>query len=200
VLVARKMNRTIFDTPILTGLFRGLSRLLLGLAGWRVIGPLPDFPKFIVLGAPHTSNWDFVLMLAMGFSLRAKFRYMGKAELFRPPLGRFFRWCGGIPVERNKSVGLVDQMADVIQRSDNFILTIAPEGTRDKVNEWKTGFYHIAKKADIPIVLGFVNGGNKTVGLGPAYSLTDDMQADMKAIQGFYAKMVGIHPHRTSEL
>lgn len=194
------MNRTIFDTPILTGLFRGLSRLLLGLSGWRVVGQLPEFPKFIVLGAPHTSNWDFVLMLAMGFSLRAKFQYMGKAELFRPPLGWFFRWCGGIPVERNKSVGLVDQMADMIRRSDDFILTIAPEGTRDKVTEWKTGFYHIAKKTDIPVVLGFVNGGNKTVGLGPVYPLTDDMQADMKAIQGFYAKMVGIRPHRTSDL
>ena len=88
----------------------------------------------------------------------------------------------------------------MIQRSDHFILAIAPEGTRDKVSEWKTGFYHIAKKANIPIVLGFVDGGNKTVGVGSTIHLTDDMQADIKAIQSFYAKMVGIRPHRTSEL
>ena len=103
-------------------------------------------------------------------------------------------------MERNKSVGLVEQMADRIQRSDHFILTIAPEGTRDKVNEWKTGFYHIARKANIPVVLGFVDGRNKAVGLGPTFHLTDNMQADIKAIQEFYAKMVGVHPHRTSEL
>ena len=191
---------TIFDTPILTGLFRLLTRLLLRLSGWRVHGQLPDFPKFIIIGAPHTSNWDFILMLALGFSLRAKFQFMGKAELFRSPLGWFFRWCGGIPVERNKSVGLVEQMADRIQRSDHFILALTPEGTRDKVSEWKTGFYHIARKANIPIVLGFVDGRNKIVGVGSTIHLTDDMQADIKAIQSFYAKMVGIRSHRTSEL
>ncbi|HSQ39013.1 MAG TPA: lysophospholipid acyltransferase family protein [Anaerolineales bacterium] len=191
---------TIFDTPILTGLFRLLTRLLLRLSGWRVHGQLPDFPKFIIIGAPHTSNWDFILMLALGFSLRAKFQFMGKAELFRSPLGWFFRWCGGIPVERNKSVGLVEQMADRIQRSDHFILALTPEGTRDKVSEWKTGFYHIARKANIPIVLGFVDGVNKTVGVGSTINLTDDMQADIKTIQSFYAKMVGIRSHRTSEL
>jgi 1-acyl-sn-glycerol-3-phosphate acyltransferase len=200
MLAGRNVTMTIFDTPILTDLLRLLTRLLLRLSGWRVHGQVPDFPKFIVLGAPHTSNWDFMLMLAMGLTLRAKFQYMGKAELFRSPLGWFFRWCGGIPVERNKSVGLVEQMADRIQRSDHFILTIAPEGTRDKVNEWKTGFYHIARKANIPVVLGFVDGRNKTVGLGPTFHLTDNMQADIKAIQEFYAKMVGVHPHRTSEL
>lgn len=191
---------TIFDTPILTGLFRLLTRLLLRLSGWRVHGQLPGFPKFIIIGAPHTSNWDFILMLALGFSLRAKFQFMGKAELFRSPLGWFFWWCGGIPVERDKSLGLVEQMADRIQRSDHFILALTPEGTRDKVSEWKTGFYHIARKANIPIVLGFVDGRNKIVGVGSTINLTDDMQADIKKIQSFYAKMVGIRSHRTSEL
>ena len=194
------MTTTIFDTPILTRIFYHLTRFLLRLFGWRVRGQLPDLPKFIVLGAPHTSNWDFVLMLALGFALQSKFYFMGKAELFRWPLGWFFRWCGGIPVERNKSVGLVEQIADAIRRADHFILAIAPEGTRYKVSEWKTGFYHIAKKADIPVVFGFVDGRNKIAGVGPAFTLTDNMQADMKVIQGFYAQMVGIRPHRMSEL
>jgi 1-acyl-sn-glycerol-3-phosphate acyltransferase len=200
LLAGWTLNTTIFDTPILTGLLRSLSRLLLGLFGWRVQGRIPDLPRFILLGAPHTSNWDFILMVALGLTLHTKFQFMGKAELFRSPLGWFFRWCGGIPVERNKSVGLVEQMADVFRRSDQFRLGIAPEGTRDKVSEWKTGFYHIAKTAGVPVVLGFVDGQNKTVEIGPTFHLTDDMQADIKSIQGFYAKMVGIHPSRTSAL
>lgn len=194
------MNVTIFDTPLLTGLFRCITRILLRVSGWRVQGPFPNIPKFILLGAPHTSNWDFILMLALGFSLQARFQFMGKAELFRTPLGWFFRWCGGIPVERNKSVGLVEQMVMLIQHHERIILTIAPEGTRDKVTEWKTGFYYIARKAGIPLVLGFVDGRKKTIGIGPTYHLTDDMQSDMKAIQSFYSGMVGIRPHRTSSL
>ena len=194
------MNVTIFDTPLLTGSFRCITRILLHLSGWRVQGPFPSLPKFILLGAPHTSNWDFILMLALGFSLHTRLQYLGKAELFRTPLGWFFRWCGGIPVERNKSVGLVEQTAVMIQGQERVILAIAPEGTRDKVSGWKTGFYYIAQKAGIPIVLGFVDGGNKTIGIGPTFHLTDDMQSDMKVIQSFYAGMVGIRPHRTSSL
>ena len=117
-------------------------------------GKLPDFPKYIMIGAPHTSNWDFVLFLGVIFRLKANVRFMGKAELFRNPLfGWFFYWCGGIPVDRKKSTGLVDQMVEACNKSEQFILTIAPEGTRHHVSEWKRGFYHIAKSAGIPLVM-----------------------------------------------
>ena len=161
---------------------------------------MPDIPKFVLAGAPHTSNWDFVMFLAMVFVLQADVRYMGKSELFRWPIGGFFRWCGGYPVDRSKSQGLVEQMAQAIQDSEKFILVITPEGTRKKVREWKSGFYHIAKKAGVPIVTGFVDSRTKACGIGPAFYLTEDMEADMKAIQSFFAGKVGIRPSRTSEL
>jgi 1-acyl-sn-glycerol-3-phosphate acyltransferase len=125
---------------------------------------------------------------------------MGKAELFRPPFGGFFRWCGGYPVDRSKPQGLVEQMVQAIQASDEFHLMITPEGTRYKVDEWKRGFYHIAKVAGVPVVLAVLDGARKTVRVGQVVNLTEDIEMDMKTIQGFFKGMVGIRPHRTSEL
>ena len=190
------MTTTLFDTPILTGLFRGLTRLLLGLSGWRVDGKLPDLPKFILVGAPHTTNWDFVLFLGVVFHLRANVRFMGKAELFRSPIGWFFYWCGGVPVDRSKPQGLVDQMVNACKQSEKFILTITPEGTRHYVSEWKMGFYHIAKNAGIPLVMAKVDGKHKTVHVGQIFYPTENMEADIKAIKGSFSGIVGIKPRR----
>lgn len=154
---------------------------------------MPDLPKFIVIGAPHTSNWDFMLFLAVGFILRANLSFMGKAELFRQPFAFFFYWCGGIPVDRKKSTGLVEQVSKVIQQSEHFILALAPEGTRHKVREWKSGFYHIAKSANIPVVFAHVDGKRKVVGIGDTFTLTDNMEADMQHIQSYFAKFEGIN-------
>jgi len=166
------------------------------LAGWHIEGALPDLPKFVLIGAPHTSNWDFVLFLGVIFTLRANVRFMGKAELFRFPIGWFFRYCGGVPVDRKKSTGLVEQMVKVSNESEKFILTIAPEGTRNNVVEWKRGFYHIAKGAGIPIVMAVVDGKHKTVRIGQVFHPTENVEADMKSIQGFFTGVVGIHPRR----
>ena len=187
---------TIFNTPILSGIFHLLTRAIMWMVGWRVDGKLPDLPKFILIGAPHTSNWDFLLFLGIIFTLRANVRFMGKAELFRSPIGFFFRYCGGIPVDRKKSTGLVDQMVDAAKQADRFILTIAPEGTRHHVTEWKRGFYHIAKGAGIPIVMAVVDGRHKQARVGQVFQPTDDLEADMKSIQGFFEGVVGINPRR----
>lgn len=200
MLAGGNVKRTIFTTPILTDILRGLFRLLFGLFGWRVQGRLPDLPKFIIVGAPHTSNWDFIVFLGMALCLHGDIRYIGKAELFQPPFGGFFRWCGGYPVDRSKPQGLVDQMADAFRQNERFILTITPEGTRHKVQEWKTGFYHIAKKAEVPLVAGYVDSVTKTCGIGPTFTLTDNMEADIQAIKAFFAGKVGIRPYRTSDL
>ena len=189
-------NTTIFNTPILSGIFHYIARLVMRLFGWRVDGTLPDLPKFILVGAPHTSNWDFVLFLGIIFTLRANVRFMGKAELFRNPLGWFFYYCGGVPVDRKKSTGLVEQMVEACNESENFILTIAPEGTRHHVTEWKRGFYHIARGAGIPIVLAVVDGKHKTVRIGQIFNPTGDMEADLTTIKGFFAGIVGINPRR----
>ena len=190
------MKTTIFTTPILSPIFRLISASIMRLRGWRVEGTLPDIPKFIIIGAPHTSNWDFVLFLGIIFHLKADVRYMGKAELFRPPHGWFFYWCGGIPVDRKKSTGLVDQMVEAVNRSEKLILVIAPEGTRHHVAEWKRGFYHIAKKAGLPIVMAKVDGKQKTAHVGETFHLTDDIEADMQSIQNAFAGLDGINPKR----
>lgn len=194
------MRTTIFNTPILSKFLHYVTNLVLRLVGWRVEGKLPDIPKYVLIGAPHTSNWDFGLFLGIIFHLQANVHFIGKAELFRNPFGWFFYWCGGVPVDRTKSQGLVEQMVDACEKSDKFILTIAPEGTRYKVSEWKMGFYHIAKKAGIPMVLAIVDGTKKVVRVGQIFNPTQDMEADMKIIQGFYANVVGINPGLTSEL
>ena len=188
--------RTIFNTPILSGLFHYLARFFMRLVGWRVVGKLPDLPKFVLIGAPHTSNWDFVLFLGVIFTLRANVRFMGKAEIFRSPLGWFFYYCGGVPVDRKKSTGLVEQMVEACNTTQHFILTIAPEGTRHHVQAWKRGFYHIAKGAGIPIVLAVVDGKQKEVRIGQVFQLTEDIEADMQAIQGVFEGVVGINPRR----
>jgi len=190
------MKTTIFNAPILSFILQHLAKLIMRLVGWRVDGQLPDIPKFVLIGAPHTSNWDFVLFLGVIFGLQANVRFMGKAGLFRFPIGWFFRYCGGIPVDRSKSTGLVDQMVQASRELERFILTIAPEGTRHHVQEWKRGFYHIAKNAGIPIVMAVVDGKHKEVRVGQVFHPTEDIEADMKSIQGFFAGVVGINPRR----
>ena len=194
------LKTTIFNTPILTPVFRGISKFFLRVYGWRGVGQLPDISKFVIVGAPHTSNWDFVMFLALAFVLKGNLRYMGKKVLFYPPYGWFFRWCGGVPVDRSKPNGLVEQMVQAIGESDHFQLVITPEGTRSKVGGWKHGFYHIAKQANIPIVTGYVDSLTKTCGIGPTFTLSDDMEADIKSMQAFFKDKVGINPELTSEL
>ena len=190
------MKTTIFNTPILSTLFHVLTKIIMRLLGWRVDGTLPDLPKYVLIGAPHTSNWDFVLFLGIIFTLRANVRFMGKAELFRNPFGWFFYYCGGVPVDRKKSTGLVEQMVEACNKADRFILTIAPEGTRHQVSDWKRGFYHIAKNSGIPIVMAVVDGKKKTVRVGQVFQPTEDAEADMKTIKGYFEGVVGINPRR----
>ena len=190
------MKTTIFNTPILSTFYHYLAKTLMRFVGWRVDGKLPDIPKFVLIGAPHTSNWDFLLFLGVIFSLRANVHFMGKAELFRFPIGWFFRFCGGVPVDRKKSTGLVEQMVRVCNESEKFILTIAPEGTRHQVVEWKRGFYHIAKSAGVPIVMAVVDGRHKTVRIGHVFHPTEDIEADMKTIMGVFEGVAGIKPRK----
>ncbi|MCC7119770.1 MAG: lysophospholipid acyltransferase family protein [Anaerolineales bacterium] len=188
--------KTIFNTPLLSPILRGLSNALMKLSGWQVGGSLPNLPKYVLIGAPHTSNWDFLLFLGIIFHLKADVRYMGKAELFNNPFGWFFYYCGGVPVDRKNPAGLVEQMVAACNKADKFILTIAPEGTRHYVKEWKTGFHRIAKGAGIPIVLAKVDGKNKTVHVGEIFHPTEDQDADMQAIKGFFAGMMGVNPKK----
>jgi 1-acyl-sn-glycerol-3-phosphate acyltransferase len=185
------LNYTVFDTPVVRTFFRILSILILKLAGWKVSGHVPDIPKFVMIAAPHTSNWDLPYTLFVAFAMKVKIYWMGKKELFRPPFGPLLRWLGGIPIDRSKSNGVVGQSIQQLQDAEKLVLTVPPTGTRRKVMHWKTGFYHIAHGAGVPIVLGFLDYGRKMGGVGPLFYPTGDINADMKEIQAFYKDIQG---------
>ena len=188
------MNLTIFNTPVLEGFLHRTSRFILGLAGWRTEGRLPPIPKFVLVGAPHTSNWDLPFTLLIAFALRANIHWLGKEAIFRRPFNGVFQWLGGIPVKRSRSRNLVEQSIQQFHRTEKMILTIAPAGTRKRVIRWKTGFYHIACGAKVPIALGFLDYRRKVGGIGPVVYPTGDITADMETIRTFYDGVTGKNP------
>lgn len=163
------------------------GRLLLRLTGWRPYPEIPDLPKFVVIAAPHSSAWDFIVGIAYVFALRLDIRYLGKAELFVWPLGVLMRWLGGIPVDRKNPHGMVEQTIGLFAARDQLIVALAPEGTRRPVEKWKSGFYRIAVGAGVPIVLGFFDNGRKMVGVGQPFYPTGDTEADIAALRAYYA-------------
>ncbi len=165
--------------------------IFLKMFGWRIEGELPNIKKFVIIAAPHTSNWDFPITLAVSFALKMKIYWMGKIALFRWPLGGICRWLGGIPIDRGRSHNMVEQAIQAFGERDKLIMVIPPEGTRQKVSYWKTGFYHIARGANIPIVLGFLDYRRKVGGIGPAFYPTGCIEEDIREIKTFYAAITG---------
>jgi 1-acyl-sn-glycerol-3-phosphate acyltransferase len=187
------MQRTIFTTPLVSPFFRVLSLACLKLAGWEVQGQLPDHArKSVLIAAPHTSNWDLPMTIMVAFALRLRPRWMGKASIFRAPFGGIMRWLGGMPVDRSKANNLVESSAQAIRDAvDALQLIVPPEGTRSKTRHWKTGFYHIARSAEVPIVMAFMDYGTKRSGLGALFEPTGDVDADLAAIKAFYKPFKG---------
>ena len=187
------MHHTIFDTPLVNELLRGLSRAVLRLQGWQVQGSLPpEAAKCVVIAAPHTSNWDLPYTLMVAFCLRLRIYWMGKASIFRGPFGPLMRWLGGIPVDRSKNNNLVAASAAAIVAAEGPLqLVVPPEGTRGKTRHWKTGFYFIALQAQVPIVLAYMDYARKVSGLGPVFVPTGDVEKDMLEIKRFYAGIRG---------
>ena len=188
------MHYTIFDTPVINVLMHWLARLILWLTGWRIVGGVPAAPKYVLIAAPHTSNWDFPVALMVCFALRLRVYWMGKASLFPPLLGAVMRWLGGIPVNRARSGNLVQATIDAYNSNQRLIVIVPPEGTRSKVTQWKTGFYHIAQGAGVPIALGYLDFRKKEAGLSRMFEPTGDIAADMVEIQSFYAGFTGKNP------
>ncbi len=188
------MKYTIFNTPVLQAILPGAARFVLSLMGWRTEGLLPLIPKFVLVAAPHTSNWDLPFTMLMAFAFRARIHWMGKTSIFRRPFRGFFQWLGGIPVNRSRSTDLVAQSIQEFKREKHLILTIAPAGTRKRVGQWKSGFYHIARGADVPIALGFLDYRRKVGGIGPLIYPSGNFDADMETIRTFYNSVTGKHP------
>lgn len=194
------MQRTLFGNRFLMKLLSRPARFLTHQAGWRVEGQPPQLPKYVIVGAPHTSNWDFLVMLGALFTVQVEMHWLGKHTLFRPPLGGLFRWLGGIPVDRRQANGLVGQLVDAFHAHDQLVLIIPPEGSRKKLQTWKSGFYHIARGAQVPLALVSMDYARKVVNFGPVITPTGDIDADMGPIRAFFAPAVGKYPHEAAQI
>ena len=187
------MHRTIFDTPVVNTLLRAFSVTFLKLTGWKVEGRLPPgAEKSVFIAAPHTSNWDLPYTLMVAFALRLNVYWMGKEQIFKPPFRGLMMWLGGIPVRRETSNNLVAASVQAIKAATGPLqLIVPPEGSRSKVRYWKTGFYHIAVGAQVPIVMAYMDYQKKTSGIGPVFFPSGDLEADMLKIKAFYAPFKG---------
>ncbi|WP_022867670.1 1-acyl-sn-glycerol-3-phosphate acyltransferase [Schaalia vaccimaxillae] len=180
------------------GLKKLVATAYLALSKWTMVSePLPD--KVIIIGAPHTSNWDGVFMAVSLWKAGREFQFLVKDSLVKAPiLGPFIRSIGGVAVERNHANGMVGAITQRIRASNSFTLCLTPKGTRSPRDYWKSGFYRIALEANVPLQFGFVDSATKTFGWGPTYTLTGDMKTDMDVIRSFYAGKVGFNPEKTS--
>lgn len=191
------MRTTVFSTPLVTPLLRLIALLILKLIGWKAIGDEIKNPKFVLIGAPHTSNWDFPIMLLVVLKLRLPVYWMGKHTLFPFPLAPLTKWLGGIPINRSKSHNVVNEIVSQFKQHENLIILIPPEGTRSKVKEWKTGFYHIANNAEVPILLGYIDAAKKEAGIADFFRPGGNLENDMREIRAFYADKKGICPENS---
>lgn len=173
---------------------RWICKAYLGLSGWKVRGDWPALHKAVLVAAPHTSNWDGVNMLATAGFYRVKLKWMGKKSLTTGPFGGLIKWLGCVPIDRSAANDVVRTMADVFAAETRMVLAIPPEGTRSATREWKTGFYHIARAAGVPLVLSVLDYGTKTVSLAAIVHPSGDYEADLALIQSHYANAVGKRP------
>lgn len=180
--------------PIWRLIRRRLGRIYLWMIGWRIEGEVPSEPKYVAIAAPHTSYWDFTHMIAFGFATDQYISFLMKASMFKGPAGALFRKMGGIPVYRSEAVGLVDSVVREFDKAERLIVVIAPEGSRSKRDHWKSGFYHIAVKANLPIALGFMDYERKVVGYGPLLIPSGDEAGDVSMMADFYDDMRGKYP------
>lgn len=172
---------------------RFICTIFLGLTGWKVRGDWPALDKMVLVAAPHTSNWDGIYMLATAGYFRVKLKWMGKKSLTTGPFGGVVKWLGCVAIDRAAANDVVRTMADAFARETQMVLAIPPEGTRSATREWKTGFYHIARAANVPIVLSVLDYGAKTASLAAVVRASGDYDADLAIIQGYYASATGKH-------
>ncbi|MFA5589748.1 MAG: 1-acyl-sn-glycerol-3-phosphate acyltransferase [Lysobacteraceae bacterium] len=172
-------------------LSRAFGRSILRVGGWRIDGQFPDVRHLVIIIAPHSSAWDAFWGIAGMLALGVRINFMAKAELFRGPLGWLLRLLGGMPVVRNRAHGAVEQAAAQVRRAPVCWFLLAPEGTRKRVEHWKSGFWHIARNADAPLMCAHFHYPDKTMVLGPVMPLSDDLDADMTAIREHYRPFIG---------
>jgi 1-acyl-sn-glycerol-3-phosphate acyltransferase len=175
-----------------------IGRFMIAIRGWRVEGEIPDIPRMVLIIAPHTSNWDFLTGLWVKLALRLGARFVGKHTLFRWPFGVFMRWLGGVPVDRSAAAGFVEETARALREAGKMTLVIAPEGTRRRVPQWKSGFYRVAVEANVPILLAAFDYSRKAVVFGPVVVPTGDYEKDLALIRWHYRPEMARRPENYS--
>jgi 1-acyl-sn-glycerol-3-phosphate acyltransferase len=173
---------------------RALGRLILGAFGWRITGALPDVPRCVLIAAPHTSNWDFVFGIAAMLALGVDVRWLGKHTIFRPPFRSLLRFLGGTPINRDLPVDVVEQAIASFAQAGRLFLAIAPEGTRGRVEQWKSGFHRIARGAGVPIFWVALDHGAKAIALGGLFQPTPDFEADAAALKARFSSSMARNP------
>jgi 1-acyl-sn-glycerol-3-phosphate acyltransferase len=179
---------------------RAVARAFLRFSGWSLEGELPAARAYVLIAAPHTTNWDLLYFLACAWAFGISPSWMGKHTLFRGPLGPVTRALGGVPVYRARAGGLVAQMAEAFERNRDLVLTVPPEGTRARAAYWKSGFYQIARAARVPIAMGYLDYARRSGGVGPVLIPSDDLRGDMDAIRAFYADKRAMYPDCFGEI
>ncbi|WP_158527424.1 1-acyl-sn-glycerol-3-phosphate acyltransferase [Pelagibaculum spongiae] len=180
------MYKTVFDYPLCCRLLYSLGMIGLKISGWKIEGITPTQSKFVLIAAPHTSNWDFPIAMAVAFQLKLGGFWLGKYALFKGPCKYLFRWLGGIPIRRNSKTKFVERAVCLFKNRRKFVLALCPEGTRSETTHWKTGFYHIACEAKVPVVPVCIDRQNKIVTLGAARDMTGDQSRDLARLVQFY--------------
>ncbi len=175
---------------------RWIARSLLVVTGWKPEGSRPDSHHCVLIAAPHTSNWDFAYLLIFAAYFDLKVNWMGKHSLFRPPFGRVMKALGGIPIVRELRENVVSAMVHSLREHPQLILVVPAEGTRSRRDYWRSGFYHIALEAEVPIVMSYLDYTQKRGGFGPAFHPSGDVRKDMDRVRAFYAGKEGKHPER----
>ena len=173
-----------------------LAGWFLRLLGWRLEGARPDLRQYVLIAAPHTSNWDFPLMLLFAAAFDIKVTWMAKHTLFPPPVGWVMKALGGMPIKRDRNENVVDAMVKAFEQSRDLVLVVPTEGTRALAEYWKSGFYHIARQANVPVVPSFLDFGQRRGGFGPPLSLTGIPLEDMEYFRNFYRGMKGKFPQQ----
>ena len=180
----------------LSEIVRRFSVFIYTINGWTAVQENPPPRKAVIIAAPHTSNWDFLYFFGLTNKLQIKSYWIGKDTLFKWPWSDMMRRLGGIPVKRSQSQNMVDAMVREFNRRDDFLLTIPPEGTRGSVKQWRTGFYYIALKAKVPLIIGLMDYSKKTGGLGPSFMPSGDYKADMRKLSDFYHSVTPKYPDK----
>tara|TARA_Y100001936_G_scaffold244155_1_gene284086 strand:+ start:1809 stop:2399 length:591 start_codon:yes stop_codon:yes gene_type:complete len=175
-----------------------IGRAVLKSMGWKVAGSIPNEKRILIVAAPHTSNWDFVIGMGALLGLNAKIRWIGKHTLFKPGISWFFRWLGGIPVNRKNPASLIEDVSNMIKKDRGLMIGVAPEGTRKKINRWKTGFLRIAKTTQSKILFISIDAPSKTIKIANTlFTPTEDKENDLEFVKSYFRNFKGINPDQS---